>query len=610
MREHGRAFPSRYLLLFSYGWLGTWAAMGYAESAGVHLAENGRCLVEIVRGSGDEHAARILADEFRKYAETVPVIEAAQAERISAPATIYVGTRESNPALAGAVETLGWKPEVEHLPAEGYLIRTGVLKGKNVIVLAGGDRTGAIYAASDLKNFYLDRSTGILSVNALNYTEVPKMPYRWFWNWDVRTNWDLLDHDNVYENWELYRVWEHPPESALSYSQRPFRKRPAAYLKNLKLCIDYMSEHKLNGLILWGFLRDNHGGIQAAQEICRYANERGVKIIPGVNLDRWYGGIYHEGNHEFNLETRAEKFPDLRAMDEAGNYVPRTLCAEKKENREWLLRAIKWLYETFPIGGVNLEFGENQVCYTPDCVAAREAQVGNDNRYFKDLARIMAFVIPEIHARVPQTWISYTTYGPFTAEMQSDPPLHIRALPPYAICQWTLTRMLANLVPRSGRTSEIWPEGLRPPGKEYIGYLHWNAYYTGNQKGFFVDQYREAARKAYRHGFKGLPTYGEESADFPNMELSYLAFSEFSYNPEMTDKDFLTRRVAPMYGGEQAGRLALEIARSIGPIRAGKTPDKLDEILSLAYSGRRISADYGKARWDRLIHFIQDIIPE
>jgi hypothetical protein len=114
-----------------------------------------------------------------------------------------------------------------------------------------------------------------------------------------------------------------------------------------------MSEHRLNGLIIWGFLRDNHGGIQAAQELCRYANERGVKIIPGVNIDRNYGGFYHEGDHEFNMETRAQKYPHLRSMDENGKYLPRTLCAEKGENRDWLRRGIRWLFDTFPSGGIS-----------------------------------------------------------------------------------------------------------------------------------------------------------------------------------------------------------------------------------------------------------------
>ena len=223
----------------------------------------------------------------------------------------------------------------------------------------------------------------------------------------------------------------------------------------------------------------------------------------------------------------------------------------------------------------------------------------------------MSFVIPEIHARMPQTWISYATYGEYTAEMQSDPPLYIRTNPSYAIAQWELNDLLTDLVPRpDGRAHGAWPEGFRPPGKEYIGYVQWNTFYTANQKGFFVDQYREAARRAYRQGFRGLDAYGEESADFPNVELSYLAFSEFSYNPEMTDEDFLKRRVAPLYGGEEAGRLVLDIARSIGPIREGHTPENLGDILSLAYRGRRMSADYGKPRWDRLIHHIQNVLPE
>ena len=296
------------------------------EPTKIRLAENGKCFVAVVRGSGDEFAARKLVDELRKFASQVTLIESGSEVAISEPVTLYIGTVQSNPTLGGVLSTLGWRQEVEKLPAEGYLIRTGVVSGKQVIVLAGGDRTGAIYAASDLKNYYLDRTAGNLAVGAMNYTELPKMPYRWFWNWDVRTNWDLLDHDKVYQQ-----------KLEPSYSERPFRKRAAAYLKNMKLCIDYMSEHKLNGLIIWGFLRDNHGGIQAAQEVCRYANERGVKIIPGVNFDRFYGGIYHEGRHEFNLESRAEKYPHLRTMDKDGNYVPRTLCAEKKENREWIL---------------------------------------------------------------------------------------------------------------------------------------------------------------------------------------------------------------------------------------------------------------------------------
>ena len=298
---------------------------------------------------------------------------------------------------------------------------------------------------------------------------------------------------------------------------------------------------------------------------------------------------------------------------------------EHKETKNWILSAIGWLYDTFPIGGVNLEFAEGDVCYTPDCVAARQAQ-GHGGQYgravafknkpeknrdfYKDLARIMSFVIPEIHARMPQTWIAYATYGEFTAEMQSDPPQYIRTNPSYAIAQWELNDMLTDLVPRPDwRTHGMWPEGFRPPGKEYIGYVQWNAYYTGNQKGFFVDQYREAARRAYRQGFKGLDAYGEESADFPNVELSYLAFSEFSYNPEMTDEDFLSAGLHRFM--EVKKRAASSLTSHAASALFAKAPrPKTSPHIDLAYRGRRLSADYGKPRWDRLIHHIQNVLPE
>jgi hypothetical protein len=575
--------------------------LGVGETTPIRLSENGKCLVAIVRGSGDEFAARRLADEFRKSAEHVSVIEPGPAMRISEPVALYIGTLQSNPALANVVTALGWGSDVEKLPVEGYLIRTGVLKGKNVIVLAGGDRTGAIYAASDLKNYYLNRSAGDLAINAMNYTELPKMPYRWFWNWDARTNWELNDY------------YEH--EVVPSYSARPFRKPPGAFLRNMKLCVDYMSEHKLNGLIIWGFLRDNHGGVQAAQELCRYANERGVKIIPGVNIDRNYGGFYHEGDHEFNMETRSQRYPRLRSMDKNGKYLPRTLCAEKAENRDWLRRGIRWLFDTFPIGGINVEFAEGHVCYTPDCVKERKGQPGTDREYFKgqpvdpgffkDLARILPFVANEAHQRVPSSWISYATYVSFNPEMQANPPAHIGTSPDYSIGQWEMAEMLTELVPWSSAWAGVgWPEGVRPPGKEFTGLLGWNANGARDPQGFFAHQYREALRKSYRHGFKGITTFGERSAELPENELSYLAFSEFSYNPEMTDEDFLRRRVAPLYGGEEAGRLALEIARRIKPIRESDSPNNLEGILDLAYRGRRISAEPGKARWDKIIHYV------
>jgi hypothetical protein len=577
-----------------------------AQAAGIPLTNGGASLAAIVSGQHDEYAASRVIGELRKYAPTDAAAETAKV-------LIYVGTLSSNSALARAAADLGWKADIEKLPPEGYLIRSGTHTGKSVIVLAGGDRTGAIYAASDLKNYYLHPIGNDVETGPLNYTEIPKMKYRWFWNWDVRTNWDLLDHDNVYTPTKDFPKTD---------SVRAWFKRPEAFVNNMKLVIDYMSEHKLNGLILWGFLRDNHGGVPAALEVCRYANERGVKIIPGAGIDRHYGGFYHEGNHEFNLETRAEQNPRLGSIDKNGKAEPRTLCLDLPENRAWVERGFRWLYATFPIGGVNVEFAEHSTCYNPECIDARKRQGGDETDFSKDLARIVPFVMKTIHDVAPGTWMSYVTYGGFTPAMREKPPLHVRLAPDYAICQWTLTNMLTDLVPaRSRRSAKAqewtpglynspWPEGLRPPGANYIGYIHWNAFYTHNQKGFFVDAYREAARKAYRHGFQGIDTYGEESPEFPNVELSYLAFSEFTYNPEMSDAEFLAKRVKPLYGGEQAARLALEIARRVGPVRMGAAPADVSQLVELAYQGRRLAEPYAKARWDKMIQYVRDILPK
>lgn len=62
--------------------------------------------------------------------------------------------------------------------------------------------------------------------------------------------------------------------------------------------IDFMSLHRISGVTIYGFLRDNHGGIESVQALYRYAAERGVRILPRVGINA-YGGIYWEGDHRY-----------------------------------------------------------------------------------------------------------------------------------------------------------------------------------------------------------------------------------------------------------------------------------------------------------------------
>ncbi|MFC1461912.1 hypothetical protein ACFLQR_05280, partial [Verrucomicrobiota bacterium] len=173
---------------------------------------------------------------------------------------------------------------------------------------------------------------------------MPQLRNRILWNWDCRTHWDS------------------PGGAEIIHSKD-------AYLANFERVIDFMSAHELNGLIIWGFLRDTHGGIDSALKLFEYANSRNVRIIPGVGVNS-YGGFWYTGNHEFSLDHWLAKHPELRAKGKDGKplywswpkgidpSVHTNACPSRKETEEWYLRGVEWLFKTFPVGGVQFETGD------------------------------------------------------------------------------------------------------------------------------------------------------------------------------------------------------------------------------------------------------------
>jgi len=74
-----------------------------------------------------------------------------------------------------------------------------------------------------------------------------------------------------------------------------------------------------NGVIIFGLLRDRHGGESAANELCAYAHDRGVKVIAGVGTS-WYGGPYYEGAHPYNVRCYLTQHPERRAKRKNGEF--------------------------------------------------------------------------------------------------------------------------------------------------------------------------------------------------------------------------------------------------------------------------------------------------
>ncbi len=355
---------------------------------------------------------------------------------------------------------------------------------------------------------------------------------RALWTWDHRMDWSGKTPGRV------------PMGGGGKY-----HKPADEYLEDYKRLVDYMDAHTtFNAIIIWGFLRDTHGGVAAGQELCEYAQERGIRIIPGVGTSG-YGGYYFEGEHEYNVQTWLAKHPELRAIGKDGK--PRNvLCPSKPENAAWLQDGCRWLFENFKIGGINFEIGDFFVCYCDDCARARAAIPGDAADYYKDMAISIGPVAKLARELAPDAWLSYATYTGFNPAMIEKPPAWVKIVPQEIECQWTLTGMVSDAK---------WPSGLRPPTTRNTGYLHWGNKSTKTQHNIYLRRIQDVCRRASAAGFAGLTTYGEDPPSLYSMMLFYDAWSFFLDRPQAGVDDFADERLAKWFESERDGRRLLRI---------------------------------------------------
>ena len=538
------------------------AASSPAQTTGqrFYLVKSDKPLPRIVRGREDGHAAQVMAAALKRLTgKEAMVMEEMPGSGNSAP-TILAGSAGSNPAVA---DLLGREPLAQKLQPDGFLVKT--LPGSpERLLLAGADRVGALYAVHELINFYLEAQDSTAWVPPLSVLENPALKYRIFWTWDHSTNWELgvkgLQEDGC---------------------ENPYMKSAETFLKDYKKVVDYMSAHKLNGLIIWGFLRDSHGGVKAAQELVDYAHERGVHVLPGIGTS-YYGGIYYEGKNKFNVNTwLAENPNDLRLLDNDGKLLSNAICPSKPANQQWLREGAEWLFKTFPnLGGVNLENGDFRACQTEDCQRARE-RAENDPNFYWDM---MATQLPIIEAGSKinaQSWFTYATYTGFSEgelwqntpkpRVRTRVPRFVEQYPEFAICQWTYSGMVGT--GERGVNPSLWPKGVKPPTCHSIGLLHqgsqwwggarwWSATAWGNDVGAryeeMVETIRYTAQRVFEEGLEGVEILGEVSPTSPQNELNYLAFEEFCWHPHRSVQEFIDQRLNRFYGNRELGRRFVE----------------------------------------------------
>ncbi|HVP20158.1 MAG TPA: hypothetical protein VMU36_14315 [Spirochaetia bacterium] len=429
-----------------------------------------------------------------------------------------------------------------------FTITSSEKGGAPRICINGGGVPGVVYGANELFARHIARDeAGGLSFQPLAVSESPGLPYRILWTWDHSTNW-FLEQTGIQEI------------GALNYYMKP----SGGFFEDYRRLVDFMSLNRIGAVTIYGFLRDNHGGIEAARQLCEYATERGVRIMPGVGINA-YGGIYWEGNNRFNLTTWLRKNPHLRAVlgKPAAFHIPDVpelwfpdnqytdaACPSRPENAAFHEEAIRWLAETFPIGGINFETGDYGTCHCVDCSARRKE---DSSWSFRDMALLYPRLFEAALASGRDLWLVSEAYWDTILDREALKPLE--ALPDTAIYQFCINR---SYWPRLQK--ELTAEHVAAlPRRRNIFRTHMGSQWNGERHELVARRFADLARLAHETGMKGLTIFGEASAFETVNEINYLAFARFGYHPTLSWDAFVQNDLGPLFGGASEARKYLEL---------------------------------------------------
>jgi hypothetical protein len=479
----------------------------------------------------------------------------------------------------------GSERDIAALEEGAFKARTDILYGMPFLRIVGGGTAGAVYGVREVfEERVRSMDSGGFAVPPLDLHEAPGLPYRLLWTWDHSTNWYL-------EQIGLQDI------GALNYYLKP----ESGFLEDYKRLVDFMSENRISAVTIYGFLRDNHGGVDAAKELCSYAAERGVRILPGVGINA-YGGIYWEGNSPYNLSNWLRKNPQLRAVlgKRAAFHIPDlpelwfpdnqytdTSCPSKPENIAYHEEAIAWLAETFDIGGINFETGDYGTCHCDECTTRRSE---NTTWSFGDMALFYPRLFEAAKRSGKDLWLVVEAYWDTILDLDSLAPL--ASLPDEAIYQYCINRSYWPRVKRELTADHI----ARLPRSQNIFRTHMGSQWNGERDTLTAKRFAEMSSIAYETGMKGLTIFGEVSAFNPANEINYLAFSRFGWDPKLTWQTFVQRDLAPRFGGTMEAEKYMDLL---------DTPDEKNALERATDEAKEIGAATAGEPYRRWIH-LQD----
>lgn len=449
-------------------------------------------------------------------------------------------------------------------PEGAFSISVRSADAETLIEIVGGPFSGVIYGVEDLVGRLARRTSAGWEIPLGVWEDAPGLRYRTLWTWDHSTNW-WLDQIGLQEIGAL----------------NTYTKRPEAFLEDYRRLVDFMSRERIAAVVVYGLLRDAHGGVAAARELCTYANERGVRILAGVGINA-YGGIYFDGDHQFNLATWLRKRPDLAAraarpsgfvIDDYGYLsFPRSeymvaACPSQPDNLRWHEEAIAWLIETLPIGGINFETGDYGTC---ECERCGSRPHGSATWSYEAMRSVYPRLL-EASARAsgdgPDRWDVIEMYWDNILDVAAQAPLAV--LSDDAVYQYCVNR-------------SYWPRLRASLDRSLVGGLphtrnvlrtHMASQWNRERYAFVGADLAGMAASAAVSGLLGLTIFGEASAYNPPNELNYLAFSRFGWDPTLTWTSFVRDEIEPRFGGREPAERFFALLRLLddpsSPARLG-----------------------------------------
>jgi len=417
---------------------------------------------------------------------------------------------------------------------------------------------------------------------------------RMFWTWDHSTEWAL-----------------NRPGAQTMGASNPYYRTPDAFLEDYTRLLQWCGRHHVDAVVVWGLLRDVHGGVEAAKKLCDVANRSGVRLLCGVGLNA-YGGVYYSGDSPYSLQRHLEAHPDLYGIDAAGKKMifnfglvgpipTHHACPSRKENQDFTAESLRWLFKTLPLGGVQMETGDTGVCRCKLCQERRQHITGSIS--WEDMALMYPIAADAIRSVSRDAWIVCETYShpePFEGKRDQAPTFGdgrpswadacLSRFPKDVFVTWVcddyVKPKLTHPWTDAGTVLRTGEAGLRPggavtrDGRKNIMRAHFSTYWGRIRGEPAFDWIADMVQRSIAHGFEGISLFGEVSPFHTGAELNYLALEHYgsAANPK-ADPDLFVRQIAaPLLGGPENARDYLRYARLVD--QRDKIPSALKEIYA------------------------------